>query len=167
MGIPLIKKFDENISLPVIYFYNKTTMNTFMTRKLEQELVNLNVPQFLDNIKGLMKNLGKYNKLTKKPEEFQPEREKVIELLKNIKSYMVLIEDALVTFQSKSTKSIEKNLVSSYLSNMFGKISKEKHGQETVFHWIDLCLNNGLSNLFKDYQRIYKPWLPPGAEIFL
>ncbi|GAH96539.1 unnamed protein product, partial [marine sediment metagenome] len=69
-------------------------------RKLEQELVNLNVPQFLDNIKGLMKNLGKFNKLTKKPEEFQPEREKVIELLKNIKSYMVLIEDSLVTFQS-------------------------------------------------------------------
>ncbi|MHA2287704.1 MAG: hypothetical protein ACXABG_02835, partial [Promethearchaeota archaeon] len=61
----------------------------------------------------------------------------------------------------------DKNVVSSYLSNMFGKISKEKHGQETVFHWVDLCLKNGLSNLFADHLRIYKPWLPPGMEIFL
>ena len=61
----------------------------------------------------------------------------------------------------------EKNIISSYLSNMFGKISKDKHGQEAVFHWLDLCLNNGLSDFFKDYSRIYKPWLPPGMEIFL
>ena len=167
MGIPLIKRFDANISLPVIFFYNKITMNTFMTRKLEQALVKLNVPNFLDNIKGLMKNLGKFNKLLNKPKDYAQDRAKVIEIITNFKSYMTQLEIILENNQTTNMASEEKNLVSSYLSNMFGKISKEKSGQEVVFHWLDLSLKNGLSNLFKDYLQIYKPWLPPGMEIFL
>jgi len=167
MGIPLIRHFDKNVSLPVIYFYNKTTMNTFITRKLEQDLVKLNVPHFLENIKGLMKNLGKFNALINKSKDHLPERAKIIEILTNFKSYMMQLENILAKFQSTDMASEEKNIISSYLSNMFGKISKEKHGQEAVFHWLDLCLKNGLSNFFTDYLRFYKPWLPPGIEIFL
>ena len=167
MGIPLIRHFDKNIPLPIIYFYNKITMNTFITRKLEQDLVKLNVPHFLENIKGLMKNLGKFNNLINKSKDYLPERAKILEILTNFKSYMMQLENILVQIQSTDMASEEKNIISSYLSNMFGKISKEKHGQEAVFHWLDLCLNNGLSDIFKDYSRIYKPWLPPGMEIFL
>lgn len=167
MGIPLIKNFDKTISLPVIYFYNKLTMNTFITRKLEQDLVKLNIPNFLHNIKGLMKNLGKFNQLFNKPYDFKPEREKLIGILNSFQSYMKQIEYSLMEIQSTHMAPEEKNIVSSYLSNMFGKISKEKHGQEAVFHWLDLCLKNGLSNFFSDYLLIYKPWLPPGMEIFL
>jgi len=167
MGIPLIKHFDRNISLPVIYFYNKVTMNTFITRKLERDLVKLNIPDLLDNIKGLMKNLGKFNKLLNKPNDYVQDRVKVIELLTNFKTYMTNLENVLVNFQETDIAPEDKNIVSSYLSNMFGKISKEKSGQEAVFHWMDLSLKNGLSNFFKDYLQIYKPWLPPGKEIFL
>ncbi|MCJ7647512.1 MAG: hypothetical protein MUP85_02755 [Candidatus Lokiarchaeota archaeon] len=167
MGIPLIKQFDKTISLPVIYFYNKITMNTFITRKLEQDLIKLNIPDLLDNIKGLMKNLGKFNKLLNTPNDYVQDRVKLIELLTNFKSHMTHLENILVNFQETDISPEDKNIVSSYLSNMFGKISKEKSGQEAVFHWVDLCLKNGLSNFFKDYLKIYKPWLPPGKEIFL
>jgi len=167
MGIPLIKQFDKTISLPVIYFYNKITMNTFITRNLEQDLVKLNIPHFLDNIKGLMKNLGKFSKLTNKPKDYPQDRAKILELLTNFKSYMVQLENILVNIQATDIPSEDKNTIGSYLSNMFGKISKEKHGQEVVFHWLDLCLKNGFSNFFTDHMRIYKPWLPPGMEIFL
>jgi len=167
MGIPLIKNFDKNISLPVIYFYNKVTMNTFITRKLEQDLVKLNVPHFLENIKGLMKNLGKFNSIINKPKDYVPDRVKVIEILTNFKSYMKQLESILTKTHLTDISSDEKNTILSYLSNMFGKISKEKQGQEAVFHWLDLCLKSGLSNFFNDYLRIYKPWLPPGTEIFL
>jgi hypothetical protein len=167
MAIPLIKQFDKTINLPVIYFYNKITMNTFMTRKIEQDLVKLNIPDFLDNIKGLMKNLGKFNKLLIKPKDYIQDRAKVNTLLLNFKSYMTQLESILVNFQETNITPENKNIILSYLSNMFGKISKEKSGQEAVFHWLDLSLKNGLSNFFKDYFRIYKPWLPPGMEIFL
>ena len=167
MGIPLIRRFDKNISLPVIYFYNKVTMNTFITRKLEQDLVKLNIPHFLENIKGLMKNLGKFNSLINKNKGYVPERVKAIEILTNFKSYMTQLEDILIKTQSTEMAPEEKNIILYYLSNIFGKISKEKHGQEAVFHWLDLCLKNGFSNFFSDYLRIYKPWLPPGMEIFL
>ncbi|MFX1374497.1 MAG: hypothetical protein ACFFA0_01675 [Promethearchaeota archaeon] len=167
MGIPLIKRFDKNISLPVIHLYNKITMNTFITRKLEQDIVRLNIPNFLENIKGLMNNLRKFNQLVNKSKEYIPEREKMLEILNNFQSYMRQIENILVEIQSTNMTPEFKNLVSSYLSNMFGKISKEKHDQEIIFHWVDLCLKNGLSNFFNDYFRIYKSWLPPGIEIFL
>ena len=167
MVIPLIRHFDKTINLPVIYFYNKITMNTFMTRKIEQDLVNLNVPGFLDSVKGLMKNLGTFNKLLNKPSEHAQDRAKIIELLSNFKSHMTQLESILVNFQEIDISPEDRNTVSSYLSNMFGKISKEKSGQEAVFHWVDLCLKNGLSEFFKDYLQIYKPWLPPGMEIFL
>jgi hypothetical protein len=167
MGIPLIRHFDKNISLPVIYFYNKLTMNTFMTRKLEQDIVKLNIPHFLENIKGLMKNLGKFNNLVNKSSTKFPERAKILDVLTKFNSYMMQIEAILVEFQSTHIASEEKNIILSYLSNMFGKVSKEKHGQEAVFHWLDLCLKNGFSNFFSDYFRIYKPWLPPGMEILL
>ena len=98
---------------------------------------------------------------------FKPEREKLIGILNSFQSYMKQIEYSLMEIQSTHMAPEEKNIVSSYLSNMFGKISKEKHGQEAVFHWLDLCLKNGLSNFFSDYLLIYKPWLPPGMEIFL
>jgi uncharacterized protein YllA (UPF0747 family) len=167
MGIPLIRRFDKNITLPVIYFYNKITMNTFMTRKIEQDLIKLNIPDFIDNIKGLMKNLGKFNKLLSKPKDYVQDRAKVKELLTKFKSYMTQLESVLVNFQETGIAPEDKNKILSYLSNMFGKISKEKSGQEAVFHWVDLSLKNGLSNFFKDYLQIYKPWLPPGMEIFL
>ncbi|MHA1727716.1 MAG: bacillithiol biosynthesis protein BshC [Promethearchaeota archaeon] len=167
MGIPLLRNFDKDVLLPVIYFYNKTTMNTFMTRKMEQGLVKLNLPEFLENLKGLMKNLGKFNKFAKKSEDFVPKREKIIEILKNIESYMIQLEEILVKFKSKNLTSEESNLISRYLGNLFGKISREKHGQEAAFNWVDLCLKNGLSDLLQDYQRIYRPWLPPGMEIFI
>ncbi|MFX1532215.1 MAG: hypothetical protein ACFFBC_13955 [Promethearchaeota archaeon] len=166
MGIPLIRHFDKDTSLPVIYFYNKITMNTFITRKLEKDLIKLNIPYFLDKIKDLMKNLGKLNRIINKSEDPVMERANLIEILKNFKSYMRAIETILET-QSINRAPEDKNVISSYLSNMFGKISKEKHGQEAIFHWLDLCLKNGLSNFFNDYYRIYKPWLPPGIEIFL
>ncbi|MHA2390557.1 MAG: hypothetical protein ACXAEX_01195 [Promethearchaeota archaeon] len=167
MAIPLIRRFDKNISLPVIYFYNKVTMNTFITRKLEQNIIKFNIPRFLENIKGLMKNLGNFNRLVNKSKESVPERVKILEILSNFQSYMRQIENILVDIQLTDITPEDKNIISSYLCNMFGKISKEKHGQEAVFHWVDLCLKNGLSNLFNDYFRFYRPWLPPGNEIFL
>jgi len=167
MGIPLIRNFDKNLSLPVIYFYNKLTMNTFITRKLERDLVKLDVPNFLDNIKALMKNLGKFNRILSKSGDLVIERASLIEILQNFKYYMIQIETILERNQFNDIAPEDKNVILSYLSNMFGKISKEKHGQEAVFHWLDLCLKNGLSNFFDDYFRIYQPWLPPGIEIFL
>ena len=62
---------------------------------------------------------------------------------------------------------IKKNTIESYQSNLFGTISVERHGQEAVYHWIDTCVNNGMDAIFLDYDRIYKPWLPPGMQVFL
>jgi hypothetical protein len=114
-----------------------------------------------------MKNLGKFNSIVNKNKDYMPDRVKTIEILRNFKSYMMQLENVLLKTQTTDISSEEKNIILSYLSNMFGKISKEKHGQEAVFHWLDLCLKSGLSNFFSDYLRIYKPWLPPGMEIFL
>ncbi|MFX1452740.1 MAG: hypothetical protein ACFFCM_18020, partial [Promethearchaeota archaeon] len=157
----------KDISLPVIYFYNKITMNTFITRKLEQDLVKLDLPYFLENIKNLMKNLGKFNRFISRTDENPPDRKEILKILSNFKSYMLQIEKILVESLSKDITPEDKNIISSYLSNMFGKISKEKYGQEVVFHWLDICLKNGLSDFFKDHLKIYQQWLPPGMDIFL
>ncbi|MFW9864470.1 MAG: hypothetical protein ACFFEN_00085 [Candidatus Thorarchaeota archaeon] len=167
MGMPLIRRFDKDISLPVIYFYNKITMNTFITRKLEQDLVKLELPYFLEIIKNLMKNLGKFNRFISRTDENPPERTEILEILTSFKSYMLQIEKILVESLSKDITPEDKNIISSYLSNMFGKISKEKYGQEVVFHWLDICLKNGLSDFFNDHLKIYQQWLPPGMDIFL
>jgi hypothetical protein len=105
--------------------------------------------------------------LVNKFKDSVPERVKMLEILNNFQSYMSQIENILVEIQSVDIAPEDKNIISSYLSNMFGKIAKEKHGQEVVYNWVDLFLKNGLSNFFNDYFLIYKPWLPPGIEIFL
>ena len=56
-------------------------MNTFMTRKIEQDLVKLNIPHFLDNVKALMRNVGKFNKILNKPKTQDQDRIKIIEVL--------------------------------------------------------------------------------------
>jgi hypothetical protein len=168
MAIPLIKKFAPHVPLPVIYFYNKSTMNTAITRSLEQQLIDLPLPGFLDNLKGLMKNVGKFNKLCKKSPneaEFANRRQKAIELLTQQHSYLDVIEKLCSQFLRDNPDSPATNLVASYKSNLFGTISKEKHGQEAVFHWVDLALKNGISHLFEDYTRYYKSWLPPGLDL--
>ena len=168
MGIPIFRNFNPKVILPVIYFYNKTTMNTVITRNLEQELIDLQIPGFLDNLKILMKNTGKFNQLCKKQDneqEFSNRREKAIELLNEVKNYHTKLEDTCNQYVLENPNSPNSKIVSYYLSNMFGKISNEKHGQESVFNWIDLSINNGLSHLLDDYNRFYKSWLPPGMEI--
>ncbi len=168
MGIPIFKNINPKVILPVIYFYNKTTMNTVITRNLEQQLIDLQIPGFLDNLEILMKNTGKFNKLCKKQEneqEFSNRREKSIELLNQVKIYLIKLEETCNQYIKENPNSPQSKIVAHYLSNMFGKISKEKHGQEAVFNWIDLSIKNGLTHLLDDYKRFYKPWLPPGLEI--
>ncbi len=168
MGIPIFKNINPEVILPVIYFYNKSTMNTVITRKLEQQLIDLQIPGFLDNLKNLMKNTGKFNKLCKKQQnenEFANRKGKAIELLKQVKIYLIKLEETCTQYIKENPNSSNSKIVSYYLSNMFGKISKEKYGQEAVFNWIDLSIKNGLTHLLDDYKRIYKPWLPPGLEI--
>ena len=140
-------------------------MNTFMTRKLEQDIINLQIPGFLDNLKVLMKNVGKFNKMVKKKSE--PDRKRLVEVLKTVNNQMLELDRICSELNQSDLNSDTKNVINSYLSNMFGRISKEKSGQEAIFHWIDLCIKNGLTNFFGDYDRIYQSWLPPGMEIFI
>ncbi|MFX0101041.1 MAG: hypothetical protein ACFFCS_15815, partial [Candidatus Hodarchaeota archaeon] len=159
-----------NAILPVIHFYNKTTINNFITRSLEENVIDLGIKGFLETLKELMKNLGKFNKLTnQKPRNrnFEEIRSKSIELLGNIKSNMNKMEEILSDEISRREDILEKGTMSSYRANLFGTISIERHGQEAAFHWIDLALKNGLSHFFDDYEKLYSPWLPPGMEIFL
>ncbi|MCP4763282.1 MAG: bacillithiol biosynthesis BshC [archaeon] len=169
MGIPLMNEFDNNIKLPVIYFYNKTMMNTFITRALEQKLVDNNIPGYLDNIKKMMKNIGKFNKLTRKvvtvdEKDNSVYKIKSIEILEKINDSLIEIDKICKAYKSQNLPYEINNAVTSYLGNFFGTISREKHNQEAVFHWLDLSLKNGLSNIFTDYNRIYQPWLTPGLK---
>ena len=80
-----------------------------------------------------MKNLGKFNKIVKKSIDFIPERAEVVEILKSIKSSMIKIEAILVKFQSNDLKPEVQNLISCYLSNMFGKISRKNMDKKQYF----------------------------------
>ncbi len=163
-----MKKFDASVMLPVIYFYNKTTMNTAITRNLEQQLIDLQIPGFFDTLKILMKNVGKFIKLCKKKDnasEFENRRVKAIEILSNMNTAMGQLEQTCSNYILSHPETPESKIVSCYLGNMFGKIAKEKHGQEAVYHWIDLALKNGLSHIYDDYMKYYKAWMPPGMNI--
>ncbi|WP_371804184.1 hypothetical protein [Candidatus Lokiarchaeum ossiferum] len=168
MGIPLMKKFDASVMLPVIYFYNKTTMNTMITRNLEQQMIDLQIPGFFDGLKDVMKNVGKFNKLCKKKDnvdEFDKRRIKAIDILTSMHTAMGQLEQICTNYVKSHPETPESKIVACYLSNMFGKITKEKHGQEAVFHWIDLALKNGISHIYDDYKKYYKAWMPPGMNI--
>lgn len=170
MDLPLLKQFDPQITLPLIYFYNKVTFNTPMTRYLEEPLKE--IPDYFPALKLLMKNVGKYKKLAKKSftEETLDDRiHKCTALLQenehNFNSLQAICMDTLQ--QSKASQEILQNALPAYLANYFGKINEEKSGQETVFHWIDLAVKNGLQNLFSDYHLIYQPWQSPGFKVQL
>lgn len=175
-SLPVLKRFDPNIVLPVIYFYNKTTINTFITRDLEQQLISPQIPDFITNLKALMKPLGEFNKLVKNSEgktqttEFYSEKSTKI-LLKQNEAFNNLSK-YLQTYQQQSHQQLHKeeylkNLVDVYLANMKGTISRERSGQESVFHWLDAAIKNGLNNILQDYRHIYHPWIQPGLHIFI
>ncbi|MHA1681542.1 MAG: hypothetical protein ACTSUE_11060 [Promethearchaeota archaeon] len=170
MSVPLMKAFDNSVFLPVIHFYNKITTNTFITRHLESAIISFDTNGFLENIKSLMKLIGRFNKLvrtTHPGKDVEEQRARVLEILVGMKESMNAIEQTCKSVNADSTATDEINSIQNYLANTFGMISRERHGQEAVFHWLDLCLKNGLARILDDYQKIYQAWLPPGLEIFL
>ncbi len=177
MDLPLLSQFNPDLKLPIIYFYNKTTFNTPFTRHLENPLKE--IPDYFPALKALMKNVGKYKKLTKK----KPIPPSSPEYLKELEERILRCRDLLSTSETnfdalhnvcvdalenpQLAPEILQNVLPAYKSNFFGEISKERSGQEAVFHWIDLLVKNGLQELFSDYALIYRPWQTPGLKIQL
>lgn len=170
--LPVLQKFDPSILLPVIYFYNKLTLNTFMTRELEQKLISEKFPEYLNHLKNIMKPIGKINKLTKKiaqpeSEQFMNYTKKGSQLLINQANAMNDMSKYLNVKLNSISDSKDENLVRSYLSLINGNISQERSGQEAVYHWLDAGIHNGLYDMFPEYRRIYKLWMPPGLPVLL
>ena len=166
MSIPLMRRIDDSILLPVIHFYNKITTNTFITRCLEEEIKRIIPDKYLNSLKSLMKNLGKFKKKLKKSRVDEKQvRDDILSYLTRIKNDMENIEKLCDNTINK-VQPEESNMLKSYLSNLFGKIAVEKHGQEAVFHWIDLVIKHGFDGLLNDYRQIYKKQTPPGFESF-
>ncbi|MHA1673258.1 MAG: bacillithiol biosynthesis protein BshC [Promethearchaeota archaeon] len=177
MDLPLLSQFNPDLKLPIIYFYNKTTFNTPFTRYLEIPLKE--IPDYFPALKALMKNVGKFKKLTKKkpippssPEHLKELKERILRC-RNLLSTSETNFDALHNVcvdaleNPQLAPEILQNVLPAYKANFFGEISKERSGQEAVFHWIDLLVKNGLRDLFADYAMIYKPWQSPGLKIQL
>ncbi|MBD3188639.1 hypothetical protein GF325_17555 [Candidatus Bathyarchaeota archaeon] len=170
MSMPLMKRLDPDAMLPVIHFYNKVTTNTFITRYLEGRIINSGLNGFLDAIKELMKKVGKFNQLVRKYEDgtkMEKFLNETIGILKDMNEAMKELESTCQHHvESKENGKVLHDL-DYYLANLFGQIAPERHGQESVFHWIDLCMKNGLSKVTRDYMHVYQPWLPPGLQVFL
>ena len=184
MDLPLLSQFKPELKLPIIYFYNKTTFNTPFTRYLENPLKK--IPDYFPALKALMKNVGKYKKLAKKMPIPSPIPTPTLDPLKdleNLEDRILRCRDLLTDTETKYNAlhnvcvealenpkiapEILQNILPAYKSNFFGEISKERSGQGTVFHWIDLLVKNGLQELFTDYSLIYRPWQSPGLKIHL
>ncbi|MHA1849347.1 MAG: hypothetical protein ACTSYS_01150 [Promethearchaeota archaeon] len=174
MSIPIIKEVDATVLTPIIYFYNKITSNNFITRYLERKIIKIVGNEFLDKIKSLMKVIGRISKLMNiengqigAPDDDERIRKDLIVKI-NISNEMAARLEEFCSSAQDTIKSADgKNILSSYISNLFGRISSERHGQEAVFHWIDLALNNGIPGIFKDYKRIYMDMMPPGLNLFI
>jgi hypothetical protein len=166
--LPVLKKFDSHITLPVIHFYNKTTFNTYLTRHLEQQLISASLPDYLPHLKSVMKPLGKFKKLIRKNGlDIEQKSEQGTQLLVDQTQAFSDLTTYLDHQLNSGINPATENLILSYLSNFMGKISRERSGQESVFHWLDVAIKNGLSNILEDYELIYQPWLRPGLNIVL
>ncbi len=170
MSLPLINQLNSNVTLPVIYFYNKTIMNSIITRNNEKSIINLNIIDFLNKLKMLMKKVGIVKKQFKKEEDLQQDEQKYSEVIKTINEInqdIKKLENDCMNYINQHPNSKESKLLSYYLSNMFGKIAIEKSGQEAVFNWLDLCINNGFLQLFTPYYQLYTNWQIPGHTIII
>lgn len=171
MSIPLLRRFDPATFLPVIHYYNKLTTNTFITRALEARIVAAGAPGFLDALKGVMRVAGKFNALpkraTSKPGETEQLRARCIEILKTMKARVVELKRACDGAGETGIPPEVDQVVRVYSANLFGTITKERHGQEPVFHWIDQALHLGMGRFLADHDKLYQPWLPPGLETFV
>ncbi|WP_457557429.1 bacillithiol biosynthesis protein BshC [Candidatus Harpocratesius sp.] len=168
--LPLLQHFKNDLNLPIIYYYNKITLHTPWTRSLESQMKI--IPSFHDTIKALMKSVGKYKKLTKKSEDkslYKSRRQENLNLLYSINNYFNQLEKICdnASTNTEIPSFIRRNIIPVFSANFFGKVRKEKYGQTSVFHWIDLFINNGKNALFSDYEQIYRPWQVPGQNILL
>jgi len=60
-----------------------------------------------------------------------------------------------------------RQLVQTYLSQMFGRYSPERLGQESSFAWIDSAISVGPNELFNRLSAHYQPLTPPSATYYL
>jgi len=60
-----------------------------------------------------------------------------------------------------------RQLVQTYLSQMFGRYSPERLGQESSFVWIDSAISLGPNELFNRLSAHYQPLTPPAATHYL
>lgn len=60
-----------------------------------------------------------------------------------------------------------RQLVQTYLSQMFGRYSPERLGQESSFAWIDNAISLGPNELFNRLSAHYQPLTPPAATHYL
>ncbi len=165
--LPLLKKFAPELPLPGIYFYNKTTMNTFITRELEQQLIKSNLSLFLQKLKKIMAPLPKINSILNNSKS----RDILPISTQQLTTHMLTQADAIMEMKqyleasvNETSKVLERNLIQSYLGNIMGQISAERSGQEAVFHWMEAAIQHGLPNLMMEYQKLYCPGLRPGLQ---
>jgi uncharacterized protein YllA (UPF0747 family) len=60
-----------------------------------------------------------------------------------------------------------RQLVQTYLSQMFGRYSPERLGQETSFAWVDSAISLDPNELFNRLSAHYQPLTPPSATHYL
>lgn len=60
-----------------------------------------------------------------------------------------------------------RQLLQKYLSQMYGRYSPERMGQEVSFAWIDAALSFGIQRLFSRLQAHYQELTPSAATFFL
>ncbi len=60
-----------------------------------------------------------------------------------------------------------RQLLQTYLSQMYGRYSQERYAQEVSFAWIDMALSIGLDTLFSKLSTHYQPFTPAAATFYI
>lgn len=60
-----------------------------------------------------------------------------------------------------------RQLLQAYLSQMFGRYSQERFGQEVSFTWIDLGISFGVDQLSAKLSNHYRPFTPAAATFYI
>ena len=60
-----------------------------------------------------------------------------------------------------------RQLLQAYLSQMFGRYSQERFGQEVSFAWIDMGISLGVDSLLAKLSTHYRPFTPAAATFYI
>lgn len=177
-----------NSIVPIFYRYTRLYYeNPWVNRtahRLVREALNPLSYQELQSFKSAIQNgyheenLGVVQSLFAASEEYIVE---TFEKLVRAESQIEKERDNLITRQREETKTSNRKeiqaqignltrrrqVLQTYLSQMFGRFSAERFGQEVSYIWIDTAMSIGPEQHFTRLVSHYQPFTPSSATFFL